>query len=86
MVTLRTVDRRLVGPQAQPIAVGQRGCLLEGTEEDDGHDEEQAYGLEVLSVHLQLHLKTQLFNLTVIRSLFPPLKVFIRSNIHLNST
>lgn len=57
--TLCAIDRRLVGPQAQPVIVSQRGGLLEGTEEDDGHDEGQANGPEVLFIHLQLHLATE---------------------------
>lgn len=55
----RGVERRLVGPQAQPVAVGERGGLLEGTEQDDGGDDGRAHGPEVLPVHLQLNLTTE---------------------------
>lgn len=55
-IAASSVDRWLVGPEAKPIVVCKRGGLLEGTEEDDGHDEGKADGAEVFSVHLQLYL------------------------------
>lgn len=57
-VVLRAVDDGVVCPDAEPVVVAQRGSLLEGIEEEDGEGKAQTHSLEVLHVHLQLHLCT----------------------------
>lgn len=55
-VDLSSIYNRLICPQAQPVVVGQGGSLLKRIEEDDGDDEGQANGPEVLHIQLQFHL------------------------------
>ncbi len=43
-------------PTGLASSVGQWGSLLERVEKDDGDDEGQADGPEVLHIHLQFHL------------------------------
>lgn len=58
-VHLSSIYNWVVRPQAQPVVVGQRGGLLECIEEDDGDDESQTDGPEILHIQLQLHLCDQ---------------------------
>lgn len=71
MIHLGAVDGTVVGPQAEPVAVRQRGGLLEGAQENDGHDESQAHGSEVVGVYLQLHLTTQSRRVCFVNVNFP---------------
>lgn len=49
-VDLCPVHDGIICPHAKPVVVSQGGGLLEGIQEDDGEDEPQADGLEILHV------------------------------------
>lgn len=70
-VNLGAVNNGVVGPHAEPVVVGQRDPLLKSVQEDDGDDDGQANGVEVLLVHFQPHLLRQMRH----HSLFSPLNL-----------